>query len=312
MDDTLDARPSLRARAGTGMSAAMTRGRAEVKLTMAGLTDRGLVRTSNEDAFFMAHLGTGEQWSEDTPVSWRLGDRGVLLAVSDGMGGANAGEVASALSLEKLLEGMRGRVRPKESDADRLRRTIELASRQVRRAAARPGREGMGATLTAVYLRGTTATIAEIGDSRAYLIRRGLLCQVTRDQSYVQLLVDAGLMTQEEAERSPRRNIVLQAMGQDTDVIVALSRLDLRRGDRLLLCTDGLSSMLSDRQILALAQAPTPIDQACLDLVEHAKDAGGDDNITVILAEASGAGLKAATAGDTAEATIRTVQEYKP
>ncbi|EYF06856.1 PP2C family protein-serine/threonine phosphatase [Chondromyces apiculatus] len=279
---------------------------------MAGLTDRGLVRSSNEDAFFFAHLGTGEQWQHADPVTWRLGERGVLLAVSDGMGGANAGEVASALSLEKLLEGMRGRGRPRENDADRLRRTIEQASRQVRRAAARPGREGMGATLTAVYLRGSTATIAEIGDSRAYLIRRGHIFQVTRDQSYVQLLVDAGLMTQEEAERSPRRNIVLQAMGQDTDVIVALGRLDLRRGDRLLLCTDGLSGLLDDKQILQYAGAPTRVERACADLVELAKDAGGDDNITVLLAETDGPGLRTATAGDTAEATIKTVQEYKP
>lgn len=308
MDETL----RLRASPDSGIKATMRRTRGEVTMRAAGLTDRGLVRPSNEDAFFLVDLATGEPWGGPAPATWKLGQRGVLLAVSDGMGGANAGEVASALSLEKLLEGMRSRARPREGDADRLRRSVEQASRQVRRAAARPGREGMGATLTAMYVRGSVATYAEIGDSRAYLLRRGHLCQITRDQSYVQLLVDAGLMTQEEAERSPRRNIVLQAMGQDTDVVVALGRLELRRGDRLLLCTDGLSGLLDDVQIQRLADAPTPVDEACADLVALAKEAGGDDNITVILAEVDGPGLHAASAGDTCEATIKTVQEYKP
>jgi serine/threonine protein phosphatase PrpC len=220
--------------------------------------------------------------------------------------------VASALSLDNLLDGMKGRARPRESDVVRLERVIEQASRQVRRAATRPDREGMGATLTAVFVRGGVATIAEVGDSRAYVIRKGTLCQVTRDQSYVQLLVDAGLMTQEEAERSPRRNIVLQAMGQETDVIVALGRMDLRRGDRLLLCSDGLSSMLEGEALLRLAAPPVPVDEACAALIEEAKREGGEDNITAILAEASGAGLKAASARESCEAAVKMVQEYKP
>jgi serine/threonine protein phosphatase PrpC len=290
----------------------MGHARGEVLLTAAGLTDRGLVRPYNEDAFFLANLTSGERWSGLGPATWRVGNRGVLLAVSDGMGGANAGEVASALSLDNLLDGMRGRAKRGESDVGRLERVIEQASRQVRRAAARPDREGMGATLTAVLVRGGVATIAEIGDSRAYVIRKGTLCQVTRDQSYVQLLVDAGLMTPEEAERSPRRNIVLQAMGQETDVIVALGRMDLRRGDRLLLCSDGLSSMLEGEALLRLAAPPVPVDEACAALIEEAKQEGGEDNITAILAEASGAGLKAASARETCEAAVKTVQEYKP
>jgi serine/threonine protein phosphatase PrpC len=290
----------------------MGHARGEVLLTAVGLTDPGLVRPYNEDAFFLADLTSGERWRGPAPASWVVGERGVLLAVSDGMGGANAGEVASALSLENLLAGMSARVRSGESDVDRLERVVEQASRQVRRAAARPDRRGMGATLTTVFLRGGVAYIAEVGDSRAYLIRKGAICQVTHDQSYVQLLVDAGLMTQEEAERSPRRNIVLQAMGQETDVIVALGRMELRRGDRLLLCSDGLSSMVDGPDLLRLGAPPAPVDKACAALIEEAKQAGGDDNVTAILAEVNGPGLRTAGAGEARRSVVETVQEYKP
>jgi len=281
-------------------------------LKASGMTDVGCVRRANEDAFFLTSLDGGQPWSGTEPVSWGVGQHGVLLAVSDGMGGANAGEVASALSLEKLLEGMRAHPPDGEDDVDRLRRVIEQASRQVRAAAKRPDREGMGATLTAVFVRDGTAFVAEVGDSRAYLLRQGSICQVTHDQSYVQLLVDAGVMTPEEAERSPRRNIVLQAMGQDTDVVVALGRLELRRGDRLLLCSDGLSGMLDDAQICQLASPPMSLDAACAALVEAAKRAGGTDNITVILADVDGPGLPPAGEGEVCEAAVETVQEFKP
>lgn len=293
----------------------MENARAEVMVVRAaGLTDTGRVRQANEDAFFLADLAEKEPWTGAEPVTWTVGPHGILLAVSDGMGGAQAGEVASALSLEKLLEGMCATCHPGDtgSDVDRLRRVIEQASRQVRRAAARPDRHGMGATLTAVFVHDCTAFIAEVGDSRAYLLRQGNICQVTRDQSYVQLLVDAGVMTAEEAERSPRRNIVLQAMGQDTDVIVALGKLTLRRGDRLLLCSDGLSGMLDDAQLCQLASPPTPVEAACEALVTAANNAGGKDNITVILAEVEGPALPPAGTGEVCEAAVETVQEFKP
>jgi serine/threonine protein phosphatase PrpC len=278
----------------------------------AGLTDQGRVRQANEDAFFLADIGAQQPWSGPEPVVWSVGQHGILLAVSDGMGGAAAGEVASALSLEKLLEGMCATCNDGGNDVDRLRRVIEQASRQVRSAAKRPDRQGMGATLTAVFVRDRTAFIAEVGDSRAYLLRQGNICQVTHDQSYVQLLVDAGLMTPEEAEHSPRRNIVLQAMGQDKDVIVALGKLALLRGDRLLLCSDGLSGMLDDAQIRQLASAPIPVEQACEALVQAANAAGGKDNITVIIAEVEGPALPPADTGELCEAAVETVQEYKP
>jgi serine/threonine protein phosphatase PrpC len=213
----------------------------------------------------------------------------VLLVVSDGMGGAKAGEVASALSVEAVLGGMLRAVRERQPDGEMLRRAIEQASAKVHQAGKRPDRRGMGATLTAVLLTGMTAYVAQIGDSRAYLMRRGRIGQVTHDQSYVQMLVDAGVMTQEEAEASPRKNIILQVMGQQT-VRVALGRISLELGDRLLLCSDGLTNVVDDVTINAIGRAPGELGKAANALVSLTKEGGAPDNVTVIVAELAAAG----------------------
>src|SRR5205085_12623038 len=140
-------------------------------------------------------------WDGDVS-QWPTGDRGVLLAVSDGMGGANAGEVASALSIEGLARGMIDAAKRGQPDGDDLRRVVEQVSWAVHQAGRRPDRRGMGATMTAALLSGTTMYVAQVGDSRAYLLRDGSMGQVTHDQSYVQMLVDAGVITPEQAEKS--------------------------------------------------------------------------------------------------------------
>lgn len=289
----------------------MTNQCGSITLKAFGQTDTGLVRSSNEDALILADLSAQKMWDGASAASWTVPERGVLLAVSDGMGGAKAGEVASAMSLDALYRGMLDRSKEDEEDAERLQRVVELANREVRAAATTPDKKGMGATLTAVFLCGGVAYIAEIGDSRAYLIRQGRICQVTHDQSYVQMLVDAGAITQEEAEQSPKKNIIMQVMGQPKDVVVALGRMDLRQGDRLLLCSDGLSNELDADTIRRLAAPPAEIDAACAALINAAKQAGGHDNITVLLAEMGGDGLRTPGDKDCVDA-VETVQEYKP
>ena len=249
-----------------------------------GQTDVGLVREANEDSFTMAELSKAQRWQGGAAAEWSTTDAGVLLVVSDGMGGAKAGEVASALSVDAVLGGMVRAVREKPADGDTLRRVIEMASEKVHEAGKRPDRRGMGATLTAALIVGHTAYVAQIGDSRMYLLRGGRIGQVTHDQSYVQMLVDAGVMTPEEAEASPRKNIILQVMGQQT-VHVALGRISLKTGDRLLVCSDGLTNVVDDNTINAIAKPPGDLAKASNALVKLTKEGGAPDNVTVILAE---------------------------
>lgn len=289
----------------------MTSKPTSLTLKASGRTDVGRVRQSNEDALLMANLSTGERAPEAALTSWAVSDRGVLIAVSDGMGGAKAGEVASALSIEGLLEGMRAQTADAQADdAAKLRSAVEQTSRKVRDAGKSAERRGMGATLTAVLFRGSTAHVAEVGDSRAYLLRGGSICQVTRDQSYVQLLVDAGVLTPEQAEASPQKNIILQVMGQKDDLKVEVGRIAIRQGDRFVLCSDGLSNSLRDEEILSIAAAPAPIDAACAALVERANKAGGEDNITVILAEVVG-DLPPPGPFDACEGSVETLEEFR-
>ncbi len=255
-----------------------------MSVTAFGRTDTGLVRSVNEDAFGMIDLTAGQRWQGRAASTWRSAGAGVLLEVSDGMGGAKAGEVASALSIEGVLSGMLDAAKRGRPTEKTLREVIERVSKKIHDASKRPDRRGMGATLTAVVVQGTTAFVAQIGDSRAYLLRNGKLGQVTHDQSYVQMLVDAGVMTPEEAERSPRKNIILQVMGQER-VKVALGRIELRAGDRLLLCSDGLTNVLDDAAICALASPPRDLVRACDELIDKTREGGAPDNVTVILAE---------------------------
>jgi serine/threonine protein phosphatase PrpC len=264
--------------------AAHARAEAALRVRAFGKTDVGLVRELNEDAFGMADLSAGERWAGRHTATWSAAGAGVLLEVSDGMGGANAGEVASALSVEGVLSGMLEAAKNGPTSHKTLRAVIERVSSKIFEAGKRPDRRGMGATLTAVLVKGTTAFIAQIGDSRAYLLRRGKLGQVTHDQSYVQMLVDAGVMTPEEAERSPRKNIVMQVMGQEY-VKVALGRIELRAGDRLIVCSDGLTNVLDAAAICELSRPPKELAPAVNDLVARTRDVGAPDNVTVIMAE---------------------------
>lgn len=260
-----------------------------LRLTVAARTDIGQVRRVNEDAFLVADAAGLALDPSPGVRRFEVGPRGALLAVSDGMGGHKAGEVASALTLASLHRALAGTAGQPDADPVVLvDRAVEAANRDVYQAALAPGREKMGATLTAILVDEAGAHIAEIGDSRAYLIRGGVIQQVTRDQSYVQVLLEAGAIAPEEAPRSPMRNIILQAMGQQPSVAAALGRLALRRRDCLLLCTDGLSGALTDDELRDVVLASPSLDAACERLVALANERGGKDNITVLLAGVGG------------------------
>lgn len=277
-------------------------------LTVYGNTDTGVVRTSNEDAFVIADLTGGTLIQEGKIVRFEIGKRGVLLAVSDGMGGHKAGEVASALVLESLRRSM-SRLDGTGNYDELIEQATLQANQAVWEGSALPGREHMGATLTALFIHGNHAHIAEVGDSRAYLIRGGEVRQVTRDQSYVQFMVDSGAMTAEEAEGSRLRNVILQSMGHKPTVKVGLGRLELRHHDAFILCSDGLSNKVSDEELKTAVLTSPRLDVACQRLIDLAKQRGGEDNITAIIGGMSG-DLPAQVPGERISQTLQILQEF--
>ena len=223
-------------------------------------SDVGCVRNHNEDSYLVA-----------SP----------LFAVCDGMGGHAAGEVASAIAVETIAAAA-----PDTADPALLAAAVEAANTAVIEAAVNGvGRPGMGCTATAAYIEGTTVAIAHAGDSRAYLLHEGTLIRITRDHSYVEELVDAGEIDRHEARVHPNRSVITRALGSDPAMYADHFSLNIEEGDRLILCSDGLSSMIPDNDIEDIAvQSATP--QMCTDnLVDAALAAGGGDNVTVIVVD---------------------------
>ncbi|MEO8698498.1 MAG: protein phosphatase 2C domain-containing protein [Kofleriaceae bacterium] len=277
-------------------------------LTCCARTDVGMRRSSNEDAFLLIDLDAPTSRIACTGEPIDVGARRMLLAVSDGMGGAAAGEVASSLALATLARALQV---PSDQPLDRqLEAAVQAANSSVLEAAVQRGQHGMGATLTAIVIANNTAWIAEVGDSRAYLLRGGSLRQLTRDQSYVQMLVDIGAIDEEAARQSTRRNVILQAVGTQPRLQVALGRLDLRRGDRLLLCSDGLSNEIEDAELATLLSSQTPA-VACEHAVARANEHGGKDNVTVIVAVVEGDAVPLSPPNETITGTHRVIQDYK-
>jgi serine/threonine protein phosphatase PrpC len=167
---------------------------------------------------------------------------------------------------------------------------VQRANTDVVEAAKSADKKGMGATLTALLIEGGDAYLAQVGDSRAYLLRDGRMRQLSRDQSLVQLLVDGGVMTPEQAKHAPQKNVILQAMGLAADVRTAVARLHLRRGDTVLICCDGLSNAVTDEELGSLLVGSTPGD-ACARAIALANERGGEDNLTVIVARFDGGAL---------------------
>jgi PPM family protein phosphatase len=280
-----------------------------VTMLVAAKSDVGRKRKNNEDAFRVVDLANGSPLeAAATGAEIEVQDAGVLLALSDGMGGHEAGEVASAMVIDSLCSAMQGG----SGDAfeKRLEAAVRRANADVARAARAANKNGMGATLTTVFARGADAYVAVVGDSRAYLLRQGKFRQITRDQSLVQALVEGGVLSPEQAKRSPRKNVILQAMGQADDVQVAIARLRLHRGDTILVCCDGLSNAISDEDLAAIVIASDPA-IACQRLIDLANERGGDDNLTATVARFTGEGLAAPWAGGSVSATFEVLKEFR-
>jgi protein phosphatase len=217
--------------------------------------------------------------------------------VADGMGGAAAGELASAMAADIIYRHLSTAWAgdPEVSAtrfAYRMKEAVELANQQIYGyAREHPDVRGMGTTVTAAGIFGDELYVAQIGDSRGYLIRNGMTFQLTRDQSRTQRLVDAGELTEEEAEQSERRNIILQALGPDPRIKVDLSRQGLQRGDTLILCSDGLSGVVKREELGKMAAESADLATLCSALVDLANERGGPDNVTVVAARFDGDGL---------------------
>lgn len=268
------------------------------------LSDVGRAREHNEDSFLVADLEVGE------PLDFEIGYHeitvdmhGLLFLVADGMGGAASGELASSMASAAILSTLTGRwtsAQPTIAEfVETLRDAAVAANGQIHQhARENPEHRGMGTTATIAGLLGDRLYIVQVGDSRAYLIRNGEARQLTKDQSLMQRLVEAGELTQEEAERSERRNIILQALGPEAQVVVDLTHQELRRGDILVLCSDGLSGLVRSEEIAAAAFNEPDVRIICRNLVEWANERGGPDNVTVVAARFDGEGLVQASSTD--------------
>src|SRR5438132_7101598 len=266
-------------------------------------TDVGRVRRGNEDNFLLLDLTAARAWSgsdgAENPEDMReftLGEHGLVLVVSDGRGGALAGDVASRMAVDSVREMLtpndagEGGCKPDVSLVDCLKDATVYANRSIHQKSLDDSRcSGMGATFTGAAIKGDAVDLVQVGDSRGYLIRGEQIRLVTKDQSLVQQLVDVGQISEAEAETHMFRNVILQALGAQTDLTPATGRIKLRKGDVLLLCSDGLSGKLRNDEIREIVSNSNPdLGAACTALIAAANDRGGEDNITVVLARFSG------------------------
>ncbi len=236
--------------------------KAKDPITVGFRTDVGCVRPQNEDSIYV---------------------KLPLLVVADGIGGQEAGEVASQIAVETMAEDA-----PEYVNAKLLGQAVIAANHEVMRGVETGrGKPGMGTTMTAALVEGNQMAVAQVGDSRAYRLRDGHLEQLTHDHSLIAAMIESGQITAEEARNHPSRSIITKALGSDPDMVPDLFEFELKKGDKILLCSDGLSSMIYDSDIeQILKETPDPQD-AAEKLVDAAKEAGGMDNVSVIVANIS-------------------------
>jgi serine/threonine protein phosphatase PrpC len=272
-------------------------------------SDVGRVRRGNEDNFLLLDLASARTWSgsdgSENPEDMRqftIGDKGLVLVVSDGMGGALAGDVASRMAIEAVRDVLMGTdadgdgCEPDAPLVDCLKHATMRANRNIHFKSLEDSRcSGMGATLTGAAVHGDKLDLVQVGDSRAYVMRGQQIRLATKDQSLVQQLVDVGQISEEEAETHMFRNVILQALGAQTELAPATARIQIRQGDMLLLCSDGLSGKLRNEEIRQIvSDSIDDLAGACQALVDEANFRGGEDNITVVLARFTGTELREA------------------
>jgi serine/threonine protein phosphatase PrpC len=271
-------------------------------------SDVGRVRRGNEDNYLLLDLSTGRTWTgsdgAEPPEELHritLGDKGVVMVVSDGMGGALAGDVASRMAVEAVREMLVGSDGDEASGCDVdtplvdcLRNATVYANLAIHHKSQEDTRcSGMGATFTGAAVKGDTLDLVQVGDSRAYILRGSDIKLATKDQSLVQQLVDVGQISEEEAETHMFRNVILQALGAQGEVAPVTGRIRIRRDDVLLMCSDGLSGKLRAEDMRRIVdEHRKDLVAACSALVAEANNRGGEDNITVVLARFSGDDLE--------------------
>lgn len=273
----------------------------------------GRVRRGNEDNYLLLNISRSRAWTSEQAdgefviesQQFEVDENGIVLAVSDGMGGALAGEVASKMAVESVSEKL---LDDEDTDAtltpegqqynliSKLYNATVYANYLVhQQGRSDPQFQGMGATFTGLGVTPDGVDIIQVGDSRAYLVRNGKIYQITKDQSLVQQLIDAQQISAEEAETHTLKNVILQALGAQNEIYPVSARLTPYQNDVLLLCSDGLSNKVSAANMQKLVVGHLEqLEQACAELVREANENGGEDNITVILAKLTGDSLGAA------------------
>lgn len=274
----------------------------------------GRVRKGNEDNYLLLDIADAKVWTSDQEdgefvietQKFEVDDRGVVMAVSDGMGGALAGEVASTMAVETVSEKLLDTDVIDDTLAhdiadhhliSRLHDATVFANQLIHhQGRTDPQFQGMGATFTGMGVTSRAADVIQVGDSRAYLVRNEKIYQVTKDQSLVQQLIDAQQISPEEAETHTLKNVILQALGAQNEVYPVSVRITPCRGDVFLLCSDGLSNKVSAGEMQQIViDNMDGLQMACAELVKLANHNGGEDNITVIISKFTGEGLPEAT-----------------
>lgn len=276
----------------------------------------GRVRRGNEDNYLLLNITRSRAWTSAQSdgefiietQKFEIDENGIVLAVSDGMGGALAGEVASTLAVESVCEQLldvdiEETLTPEAYEYHLIARLYNatlyanhLVHQQGR---SDPQFQGMGATFTGLGVTSRGVDIIQVGDSRAYLVRNGKIYQITKDQSLVQQLIDAQQISAEEAETHTLKNVILQALGAQNEIYPVSARLEPCRGDVVLLCSDGLSNKVQAASMQKIVvENIDQLEMACAELVKEANENGGEDNITVVLAKLTGDDLPEPTGED--------------
>ena len=266
----------------------------------------GRVRKGNEDNYLLLNITRSKAWTssqEDVEFiiesqKFDVDDNGVVLAVSDGMGGALAGEVASKMAVESVCEQLlnedtESTLTPEAYEyhlINNLYNATVFANQLVhQQGRTDPQYQGMGATFTGLGVTPRSVDVIQVGDSRAYLIRNGKIYQITKDQSLVQQLIDAQQISAEEAETHTLKNVILQALGAQNEIYPVSARLMPSNGDVVMLCSDGLSNKVNAAGLQRIiVENLDKLEVACAELVKEANENGGEDNITVVLAKITG------------------------
>ncbi len=282
-----------------------------VRVKVCGVSDPGVQRSQNQDSFVMADLSEGKDITAPRPRKSEssmesrqveLGSLGLLLMVADGMGGAAGGKVASRMATSHVLASIAENWIPERGPSPErfiscLREAVRASNTLIYEQSNRhPAYEGMGTTATVAGVLEDYLYLAQIGDSRAYLVREGLCTQLTWDQSFENYAIESGWMSPQEVQQSQHKNTILQALGPAPSVEVDLTFQHLRRGDLLVLCSDGLFRVVSEPEIASCASHD--VESACTALIEMAIARGAPDNVTVLLARFEGEGLQMPETGD--------------